>query len=120
METMSKEPVHTIEEFIELPIEEQAKYADPICKEYGNDEEFMENQFTVGFDDPLKFYLWNITSVANMAYLVIDGHPEYRERSKEILDKFIAWKRKEEKIANIIVWSFKILVLVAFIFVVVF
>jgi hypothetical protein len=77
----------------ELPIEEQAKYADDIPKFYINNDDFHRNQLS--FDKRRNYEIWDDIAIGNLAYLSLNAPEEYRLSYGDLLDDYIVWKRNE-------------------------
>jgi hypothetical protein len=71
----------------ELPIEKQAEYADPITIKYANDAKFAGHDMMDSKELELNVNNLNATSLGNAAYLALNGHPDYREHNKILLQK---------------------------------
>lgn len=80
----------TIATVMDLPIEEQAKYADHICVSSAQDLEFCRDQLPTG--DPC-FRMWNATSFGNVAFLAVHGHEETRAAYAKLLEQARAYHK---------------------------
>jgi hypothetical protein len=67
-----------------MPIEEQARFADEVCKANANDLDFCKKQ--VSFIDKSNpgYEEWNSTSIGYNAYLALYGCPETRPFHREV------------------------------------
>lgn len=73
-----------------LPIEEQAAYADIICRNSTNNIEFCQK---TDFKEE-EFPIWNTTSVGNVAYIALNAPTqELKDKYREGLTKYCEWRR---------------------------
>lgn len=77
-------------EITALPIDQQAHYADSICKESILDPEFAHDQLSCR-NCPLE--QWNPTSLANIAYMALYSPEAYRDDYLKIWNNFMTWWR---------------------------
>jgi hypothetical protein len=73
----------------------QARYADEVCKESIQDEEFIKDQMNsiTNTNDIEMFRNFNTTSVGNLALLSLLAPPPYSKKSEEILLNYIEYVR---------------------------
>jgi hypothetical protein len=71
----------------ELDVKKQMEYADEICTQSCQDLQFSYSQLVEAEKNP-QYHLWNISSVGNVARMVVMGPEKHRQRWKCILDGF--------------------------------
>ncbi len=76
---------------VNLPIDEQAKWADPITKKYATNIKFVMQCLQECEDISSNL---NMTSVCNVAYLAI--HSEYTSRFKQMHKNVLAEYKRQE------------------------
>jgi hypothetical protein len=88
---------HSIEELqrkqnsiLDLPLEEQAQYADAICRNFASDIVFHQQQLN-GFGEN-NFHMWNTTSIGNIAYMSLHAPEPYKQQYKKIFEEYKQWK----------------------------
>jgi hypothetical protein len=84
-------------QLLEMTAEQQAEYADHICKQHATNKEFLRNQIVQSRNNSNAdedFAGWNRTSLANIAYLAIHAPNPFRGYYVALRTKFIAWKRQ--------------------------
>ncbi len=69
-----------------MPIAEQAKFADGVCKANAKDVGFCFKQ-TGAFERNPQYDVWNSTSIGNLAYMALYSCPEYRDRYSTMHEK---------------------------------
>jgi len=75
-----------------LPIEEQAQYADEICRLGAEDLEWLEEQFSMMEPcDHTLFDCMNTTSIGNIAYLALHAPSPYNQKATRILNDAITY-----------------------------
>ena len=80
-----------------LPIEEQAKYADGVCRANVNNIDFHERQLNDVRSVTPNYPMWNTTSVGNVAFLALNAPTEsYRQKYQEMLEGYIEWNRNQK------------------------
>jgi hypothetical protein len=88
----------------ELPLEQQALFADQVCKTRARFLGFAQEQAPVlGYE---SFHIWNTTSVGNCAYMALHAPtPELREKYRSAVERYRQWRydqaEKEEEICVI-------------------
>ena len=84
----------------QLPLEQQALFADGVCKQRAKDPDFCTNQMPQQGEE--KFHVWNTTSVGNCAYLAINGPTqEIRDGYRESVERYCAWRTDQETTSQI-------------------
>lgn len=100
-----EEPVISKLDIIKLPVDEQAKYADPVVLKFANDEIFCERQIKAMESREITkawLVLFNTTSYGNMAYLSLHAHPKFRERFLTVYSKVMVLAVDLEKKESVV------------------
>jgi len=78
-----------------LPLEQQALFADGVCKQNATNEEFCKQQMPV--EGKEKFHVWNTTAVGNCAYIAVHGPTqEIRDGYRQAVERYSAWREDQE------------------------
>jgi hypothetical protein len=84
----------SLDTIVELPIEEQAKHADFIIKKEVNSgqSKMIEKAFDDDDQSMNRFDLWTITSVGNIAYIIVYyNNQTIQEKAKKIFGCYLEW-----------------------------
>ena len=84
---------------LDLPIEEQATYADSVCARGARILPFCQGQLAGLADNP-QYHLWNTTAVGNLAFMSLHGCEETRDAYKRILDEATVYFRQRRRVAQ--------------------
>ena len=91
-----------INTIINLPIKKQAEYADFVCKENINNDEWLLTQLNENID----YEIFNINAIGNLAYISLNTiNLNIKDISSEILKNYLKWYKKryyKEKIKKIV------------------
>lgn len=76
----------SMREMAALSLDDASQYADPIAKKFASVAEFCEAQKA----GPDEFELWNVTSIANTAYMALHA-AKHKEAYAEAHKRFVTW-----------------------------
>lgn len=62
----------TMNKICSLPLSKRAIYSDPITKKYAKEEWFVQSQ--LGSILNADYTLWNLTSIANISYMILHSN----------------------------------------------
>ncbi len=80
---------------LQMTTEQQAEYADAVCRESAPDRAFSEEQMIAIREAFPSGAPNNTTGVANMAYMALHAHPDFRDEYQIVLMAYsMALKRR--------------------------
>jgi hypothetical protein len=74
-------------------LEKMAQYADSVCIKNAKNEAFAKSQCEGVLDQSL-YHLWNSTSLGNLSYMSLYGHPDYRPIHLRALNQYLEITKK--------------------------
>jgi hypothetical protein len=86
--------MNSVKEVVAEPsLEKMAQYADSSCINFAKNEDFADSQCNGVLNQSL-YHMWNSTSVGNLAYMSLYGHPDYRPIYLHALNQYLEITKK--------------------------